>query len=143
VGLSCVAVYLVAAAPAMLSTLALIFVWVALAALFAAGIVYGGGNQRAFCIGAMFPAGATAFALVWILFGWLANDAPDDTALRRLTEYLGHSFPFRLWSVIGWPMIAIAGAASLTGRMVFAPKVDPARVLQAAGSASPEHQRAD
>jgi hypothetical protein len=65
IGMAVVAVmlFLLFASPPLLTTPLLATVWVGLAAFLTAGIVFGRGAGRAFCVGAMFPVGGTIFAL--------------------------------------------------------------------------------
>jgi hypothetical protein len=123
VTLSGVALYLLLAAPAILASPALIVVWVTLASLFTAGLIYGRGHVRAFCAGAMFPAGATTLALTWMLCMWLMTGPYE---LKDWDKLLAHfeslAFTMRVWSGAGWVMIGVVGLTSVVTRIAFEAK---------------------
>ncbi|MEX2318066.1 MAG: hypothetical protein WD669_12990, partial [Pirellulales bacterium] len=88
IGFVGIVLYLLFAAPAIVASTALTFMWVLLAALVTAGIIYGRGSARAFCVGAMFPVGGTFFALVWVLLMWLMGGFNNMKDFQSLFEYL-------------------------------------------------------
>jgi hypothetical protein len=115
-----VALYFLFAAPNIVASTALIFAWVLAAAFFASGIVYGRGAARAFCVGALFPAGATFFGLAWILLFWLMGGFNDIKDFRALFEYLGRAaFTLRVWTAAGSVMCLLAGGVSVAGRLAW------------------------
>jgi hypothetical protein len=122
-GLLGIVLYLLFAAPRIVASTSLIFIWVVLAAFLTAGIVYGRGSARACCVGAIFPAGGTFFALVWVLLMWLLGGFNNMKDFQSLFEYLDKvAFTLRVWSASGWIMSLLAGAACVAGRIAWTPK---------------------
>ena len=127
-GLLGIVLYLLFAAPRIVASTSLIFIWVVLAAFLTAGIVYGRGRARAFCVGAMLPVGGTFFALVWILLFWLMGGFDNPKDFPALFEYLDKvAFTLRVWSASGWIMSLLAGAVCVVGRTAWTPKGIAAR----------------
>ncbi len=109
-----IAVYLLLAAPARVAAPGLILVAVASTIGFTAGIVYGRNKVRAFCIGALFPAGATIAALTWLLSAWLLA---ENRGLADLLNYFEKSAPaFRLWSGACWALQVLGGLLTIAVR---------------------------
>jgi hypothetical protein len=70
-----VALFLLFAAPSGVAVPLLVLISVSVAAAVTAGLVYGSGKIRAFCIGAMIPAGATVIGLIWVLCAWFISSS--------------------------------------------------------------------
>lgn len=118
-----VAAYLLFAAPEALATVALSAIWVLVCVLMAAGVIYGRGRTRAFCLGALFPAGGTVVALVFVLFAWLLAGPWEIEDLTALFDHLTRmAFTVRAWSAIAGVLTILAGAVSATARFLLAPK---------------------
>ncbi len=114
-GVFAVGCFLLVVAPPQLAVPGLVTIWLILTAWLLAGTIYGRGRARAFCIGAMIPAGGTATALVWLLWSWLLSAEPPN--LARLLEYFDRAaFAFRLWSASGWLLTGILGLTCMAGR---------------------------
>ena len=128
----CVALFLLFAAPSTVAVPLLVLISVSLAALVTTGLVYGRGNIRAFCIGAMFPAGATVIGLIWLLCAWFISSAfgrfgggppPEVHDFPSLFAHFDtFAFTLRVWSAASWIMGLVAGLVSLAVRMALQPK---------------------
>lgn len=115
-----VALFLLIVAPAGLATPLLATIWVLLAAFLGAGIVFGRGHARAFCVGAMFPAGGTVFALSCLLFEGLIAGQRTQPFDQLMDELVRMAFAFRAWSAMGWAVTLAAGAVAVGARILFA-----------------------
>jgi hypothetical protein len=115
---ACVALFLLFAAPAELAAPGLVVIAVILAVAFSAGVIYGSGGVRAFCVGALFPAGATFFALTWILSAWFVA-APD---LAEIVEFMTEfSLTIKTWSVASWILEIVTGLVVVGVRSALGP----------------------
>ncbi len=123
VTLSCVILFLLAASPGFVASPVLVFVWVTLTSLFMSGLIYGRGNVRAFCAGAMLPAGATTIALTWLLCIWLTTGPYEVKDWSKLLTHLDNlAFSMRVWSGAGWVMIGLVGLTAVAVRIALQPK---------------------
>ncbi len=108
-----VALFLLIAAPTILAVPLLVLVHTALAAFFLVGLIYGDPPRRAFCLGAMIPAGATIVALTWMLCAWFIASPWETRDWGGLVKYIdGFAFTFRVWSVACWTLELAVGAIS-------------------------------
>jgi len=122
IGITAVGVllFLLTAAPSYVAVPALVAIWLFIAGLLLAGIVYGSGRVRAFCLGGMFPAGGTVFALTWLLFSWMLAGPWETRDVSRLLEFLERFvFMLRIWSVAGWLLVVTTGLSCMIGRTAF------------------------
>jgi hypothetical protein len=111
-----VALFLLFAAPRIVATIGLVFAWTILAAVVTAGRGY----ARAFCVGAMIPVGGTILALVFVLFTWLIGGFNNLKDFKHLFEYLDEgAFTLRVWSLSGWTMTLLTGAACAAARKLL------------------------
>ncbi|MBI3837669.1 MAG: hypothetical protein HY288_07020 [Planctomycetia bacterium] len=118
-GLLGVALYLLVAAPPNFAVPVLVLISVALAALLTTGVVYGRANLRAFCIGALFPAGGTVIALTWMLCMWfMAHEEMKDFP-RLLAFFDKFAFTLRVWSGACWIMGLVVGSVTVGLRLAF------------------------
>jgi hypothetical protein len=96
--------------PNVVAVPGLILVIVALPAVLTAGVMYGGRLWRAFCVGALFPAGLALYTVGW-LFGLLIIEGPgpleDWSELVELTEDIG--FHLRVYAAASWVMAPVVG----------------------------------
>ncbi len=117
ISLFCVLFYLLYAAPTVVATPALVFVWVGVAALVMAGLIYATGRLRAFCLGAMLPAGASIIALTWMLCIWLMAGPYEVKDWSKLLGHLGDlAFTMRVWTGGGLLLVVVGGLASMMAR---------------------------
>jgi hypothetical protein len=130
VGMSvlCVAFFLLFPAPTEFAVPALVVIDVSLAAFVTAGLVYGSPIARAFCIGALFPAGGTIVALVCVLCIWLSSGfvAPGPADPKDFPSLFAHfehgAFTLRVWSAASWVMAAVVGLLTVGLKIPFQQK---------------------
>lgn len=112
-----VAVYLLVSAPTLVAVPMLVLLHIVVAALLVAGLVYGAGRLRAFCMAAMIPAGATILALSFMLFVWLLAGPYNIRSFTELANYFERfAFSFRVWSGAAWIIGPIVGLLSVAAR---------------------------
>lgn len=117
VGATAVATYLLVSAPTYVAVPVLVLFHIGITAVLLAGLVYGAGRLRAFCVGALVPAGATTFALALMLFVWLLAGPYEVHNFSELFAYLDEfAFSFRVWSAAAWIMSPIVGLLSVAAR---------------------------
>jgi hypothetical protein len=122
-----VALFLMFASPNEVAVPLLVLISVSVAALVTTGLVYGRGNIRAFCIGAMIPAGATVIGLIWLLCMWFMSTSfgtpPEVIDFPSLfAHFEAFAFTLRVWSAASWIMGLVAGTVSVAVRMALQPK---------------------
>ncbi len=116
-GAIAVALYLLVSAPTFVAVPLLVLLHVTIGALLLAGLVYGAGNLRAFCMGAMIPAGATIVALMCMLVAWLFTGPYGIQNFSKLFQYFDEfAFSFRVWSGAAWIMGPVVGLLTVAAR---------------------------
>ena len=112
IALTCCAVgcALLFAAPSYVAVPALIFLNVAVPAVLTAGVVYGCGTWRAFCIGGLFPSSLTLYTIGWML-GLSFFEGPGDVyspdSWRDFAEDI--SATCRIYAGVSWAMTIVVG----------------------------------
>jgi hypothetical protein len=120
IGVLGVALYLLVTAPGSVAVPALVAISVTSAALCTAGLAYGGPNVRAFCIGALFPAGSTVIGLVWLLCAWfLIGPYQIQDFPKLLAHFDGLAFTLRVWSGASWLLELLVGLSTLGLKLIF------------------------
>lgn len=84
-------------------------------AVLTAAVVYGRGDTRAFCIGALFPAFlvAVAVACLFVVMTFDGSRRGFDQVVSEMERYAGG---MRFAIIAGWPMAIVAGALSIVVR---------------------------
>ena len=94
---------------------------VAVPAILTVCIVYGRGNTRVFCIGALFPTGLLLYATGWLV-GYSSIEVGLITALDELDhwlEFLGQiSAPYRVYAGVSWTLSVLAGLLCIGAKRV-------------------------
>jgi hypothetical protein len=116
-----VALVLVVAAPDIVAVGLLVLVHVALAAGFLVGLVDGSPARRAFCLGAMIPAGATIVGLTATL-SFLLIVNPNSGYLVQYFDRL--AITLRAWSVMCWILELVAGCLAWAAQRPMARRSD-------------------
>lgn len=84
-----------------------------LPALLTAGLIYGNGPSRAFCIGGLFPGGMMLVITVFTLWaGVMGGYRPLSNPTADLADM------FRILSVISWTLIIFVGACTVVIRQM-------------------------
>jgi hypothetical protein len=115
-----VALYLLVPAPSYVAVPLLVMLDLGLAALVLAGLVYGSGALRAFCLGAMVPAGGTMVAYTWMLGLWLTAGPWEVESRGEIVRYLEEFvLTVRVSSVYLWVLYLVIGLVTVAARRVI------------------------
>ncbi len=105
-----VALYLLVAAPTVVAVPLLVSIHTAIAALLVVGIIHGTARPRAFCMGALIPAGATIVGLTWMLCAWFIASPWNSRNWTELAVHLDRFvFTLRVWSASTWILELVVG----------------------------------
>jgi len=115
---------------------------VAVPAILTVCIIYGHGNTRVFCIGALFPTGLLLYATVWFL-GLAIVKPPGFPGFRNLAGWLEFfditGAPYRVFAGSSWTLSIVVGLLCVGAKRVVtrAARRSPTAGTTTVGKVSP------
>jgi len=127
-----VALALLVGVPSVVAVPIMLFLAAAVPAVLTAGVVYGRGYLRAFCIGALFPTGLLLYTTGWLFGLVLVQGGPprlnELETLAQWVEFFEEIGPsYRAYAAAAWASSLLAGSLCVLARRVLLTRSPAAR----------------